>query len=172
MMRYSSRSIHQSVANELTDQLGAIGWTSEGQTPFGAPKLRITTHTPRPHQTDQASISAGAVVITLGDNIDADPQEMGGPLSMIEYPIFVDIYMDKDAHALAVAQDVTDIFAGRVPGTSRFLPVIDLTTGYAAPGWLIELTDIERTRPVHDLKVHWQVVKVTASTYFPEVAYS
>ena len=171
MIRYSSRAIHYSVATHIETQLRDLGWMDASTTPFGAPALDIRTSTPRPYQTDTASIVPGAVAITLGDNEDAEPQEIGGPLYLIEYPMFVDIYMDKDAHALAVAQDVWDICAGRINGTSRYLPVTDLTTGNLATGWLIELTDLERTRPVHDLKVHWQVVKVTASTYFPEVSY-
>lgn len=171
MIRYSSRAVHVSVVNYLDTALAALGWMDPTTTPFGAPALDVRSAVPRPHQTDLASIVPGVVGITLGDNDDAEPQEVGGPLYLIEYPIFVDIYMDKDAHALAVAQDVWDICAGRLPGTSRYQPVTDLVTGELATGWLIELTDLERTRPTHDLKIHWQVVKVTASTYFPEVAY-
>lgn len=171
MLRYSSRAVHKTVADYLRDQLSGLGWLTDGLTPFGAPTVKISTSTPRPHQQDSASVYPGAVAITLGDNVDAEPQEIGGPLYMIEYPIFVDIYMDKDAHALAFAQDVTDICSARLPGTSRYLPVFDLITNQPADGWLIELEDIERTRPVHELKLHWQVVKVTATTYFNEVNY-
>lgn len=171
-LRHSARHVHRTVVNYLTEQLDALGWLDDTTTPFGAPPLTIRDVSVLPSDGSMpAAIQPGMVTITLGDEDDSIDQELGGPLAASEHPIFVDIFMDSDAAALAVALDVRDICKGRLPNTTRFLPVIDQVTSTPVDGWKIELTDIVRAKPDSPLKVHWQVVKVTAYVEFPEETY-
>jgi hypothetical protein len=168
-LRHSSRHIHQTVVKYLREQLTALGWIGPADaTPFGATPVDLLTSHP-PEWQQEKRLQAGKVAITLGDEIMPDLEELGGPLSSVEHPIFVDIFMDDESIALALALDVRDIFHGRVPGSKRYLDVLDFTTAPPTPvdGWLLEFDDITRVRP--DNAINWQVVKATAVAYYPEV---
>lgn len=162
-LRHAARHIHHTVADHIETRLDSLGWTSAAATPFGATPVSVKRTAG--HAKD---ITAGQVRISLGDEYMPQEQEMGGPLTRQDVPLFVDIFMDREAIALALACDVRDICLGRLGGGTRFLPVINQVNDTAVPGWQIELDDVIRVRPDHALPLSWQVVKVTASTYFPE----
>ena len=170
-LRHASRHIHHTVATTIQDGLIALNWTIPGSTPFGAPVLRFQRTTALVGGKLPDKMSPGLVTITLGDEVEPDPEELGGALHSVELPIFIDIFMDKDAHALAAAEDIRDILLGRLAGTSRFVQVINQATGDPIADWQIELEDLERSRPDIALTLHWQVIKVTARAYFIEVVY-
>jgi hypothetical protein len=168
-LRHSSRHVHATVVRYVRAQLTTLGWIGpEEATPFGAtPVELISAHPPEWDETSR--LEAGTVAVTLGDERMPDLEELGGPLSTVEHPIFVDIFMDNESIALALALDVRDIFLGRLAGTQRWLPVLDFTQTPPAEvdGWHIEFEDITRVRP--EGQTNWQVVKVTALTHFLEV---
>ena len=172
-LRHAGRSVHKTVADYLEAQLAILGWKNPDATPLGAKAITITRNPIVIGDQLDPAVTAGLVAISLGDEGASTMDELGGPLSVQEYPIFVDIFQDADATALALATDVRDIFMGRLPGTKRFLDVINAATGQPADGWQIEFEDVERIRPeTPRLAVPpWHVVKVTATTYFPEVVY-
>lgn len=168
-LRHSSRHVHHTVATYLREHLTTLGWIGPSEsTPFGATPVELRTSHP-PEWQESSRLEAGTVAVTLGDEDAAILEEMGGPLASVEHPIFVDIFMDNEAIALALALDVRDLFYGRLPGSVRSLPVRDFS--YDPPisvvGWLLEFDDITRVRP--DTASNWQVVKCTAVTYFAEV---
>lgn len=168
-LRHASRHVHHTIASFVEDNLGVLGWTSTNvsERPFGAEQLTI-----KRVSSPQNELAAGLVTITLGDEVDPDSLEMGGPLSQQDFPIFVDIYMDQDATALAVACDVRDLLLGRFDFARPFLPVIDQATALEVVGWRITFDDVERARPDNQPgSLHWQVVKVTAVVEFPEARY-
>lgn len=168
-LRHSTRHVHHTVIKYLREQLTALNWIgSEETTPFGATPVELFTVHPPEWKQDQ-KLQAGKVAITLGNEVMSTLEEMGGPLTSVEIPIFVDIYMDDESIALALALDVRDIFHGRLPDSVRWLPVLDFAESppTAVEGWTLEFDDITRVRP--DDSIVWQVVKVTALTYFPEV---
>lgn len=168
-LRHSSRHVHQTVATYLREHLTALGWIGPPEsTPFGATPVQLRTSHP-PEWNEDSRLEAGTVAVTLGDEASAMLEEMGGRLSSVEHPIFVDIFMDNEAIALALALDVRDLFYGRLPGAACALPVRDFTYDPPTPveNWMLEFEDITRVRP--DTFPNWQVVKVTAVTYFPEV---
>jgi hypothetical protein len=171
-LRFSSRHIHHTVADYVKAQMAALSWTTAGSVPFDAPVLKFTTATAMPsNRTDLVkTIEPGMVAITVGDEPDTIEEELGGELVTLELPIFFDIFMDSDATALAVANDIRDILKGRISGSKRHLPVVDQITSAEVAGWTIELTDVERARPDHNV-LHWQIVKVTATTTFLETLY-
>jgi len=172
-LRHAPRHVHYTVAAAIEDPMTAMGWSDPQNTPLGATPLRFLREPPlsggRTLGVDK--VSAGLVTITMGDEPPPAEEEMGGPLSSQEYPIFVDIFMDTEGEATAVASDVRDILLGRFAGTKRIIPVVNQITQTPVDGWQIELDDIERGRPQHNFQIHWQVVKVTATTYFQEGQY-
>lgn len=170
-LRHAGRHIHKTVADYLTDQLQVLGWRDAATTPFGATPITIITRPVVMGDKLDTIVASGLVAISLGDELTVEMDELGGPLAVQEYPIFVDVFQDNDAITTALATDVRDIFMGRFAGSKRFLPVKNGATGAVVPGWQIEFEDVERVRPETTQPHFWQVVKVTATTYFPEVVY-
>lgn len=164
-LRHASRHVHHTVANHLTARLTELGWLTAGSVPFDAPPLQIK-RTAGPLK----DVRSGEVRITLGDERAPDLEEMGGPLSTQDYPVFVDCFLDTEATCLALASDVRDVFLGRLG--NRFIPVINQITSTPVEGWVIEFDDVERVRPESSMALHWQVVKVTAVTAFPETVFA
>lgn len=171
-LRHAARHVHKTVFDYLDDALDDLGWKDSSTTPFGAtPVTLISRPVVMGDRLDDALVKPGLMAVTLGDEHPSEMEEVGGPLSAQEYPIFVDLFQDNEAVATALATDVRDIFMGRFSGTTRFLTVKDGATGLAVPGWTMEFEDIMRVRPETALPYYWQVVKVTATAYFPEVVY-
>lgn len=170
-LRHAVRHVHHTVANHIQTQLGVLNWTTEGNVPFDSPVVKIRRTAAIIGGTLGAQTTAGTVAITVGTEFAPDPEELGGPLSSQEYPIFIDVFQDHESTTLALATDIKDIVLGRFPGTSRYLPVIDQGTATPVPGWLLELDDVERVEPEYNFALFWQVVKVTATAYFPEEIY-
>jgi len=173
-LRHAGRHVHHTAANYLRTQLDDLGWTSDtvADRPFGSTKVTLWTKPAVLEDGLVDKVTAGVVAITLGNEPYTELQEMGGPLTTQEYPLFVDVFHDTEETTLALATDVRDIFMGRLPGTQPFLDVINQVDQAAVPGWKMEFEDIERIRPTNaKIALHWQVVKVTATTFFPEERY-
>lgn len=170
-LRHAARHVHHTVANEVQARLTDLGWTVEGDVPFGATKVTIIRTPAFVGSTLNKSITAGILSITVGDEFMPQMQELGGPLASQEYPIFFDVFQDSHSAAIAEASDIRDILLGRLPDTKRFIDVINQATGMPVNGWRIEFEDVERVSPEIATPLNWQVVKATAVAYFPEVAY-
>lgn len=170
-LRHAGRHVHHSVANYMEQQLTALDWMTAGSVPFGAALVSVRRTPAITGDKLAEGITAGTVAITLGSELPSIEQELGGPLSVQEYPLFIDIFEDSDGAAVSLASDIRDIFMGRLDGTQRWLSVTNQATGVVVPGWKVEFEDVERVTPELTLPLHWQVVKVTAAAYFPEVTY-
>lgn len=169
-LRHAPRHVHHTVANHISARLTAMGWTDASTTPFGAkPAKVIKVPAIAGTQLITDRVTAGTVAITLGDEFGPDLEEMGGVFTSQEYPIFVDIFQDTDAAALALASDIRDIVLGRAVGSQRWLDVINQSTQEPVPGWKIEFDDVDRVSPETAMPLRWQVVKVTAVAYFNDV---
>ncbi|GAB3863339.1 hypothetical protein GCM10028801_30730 [Nocardioides maradonensis] len=169
-LRHSSRHVHATVLNHVKDQLDTLGWLSAGTTPFGAPALTLIDKPLVDGDQIRQEARPGSVFVTLGTEPDPEDQELGGPLSMQQIPIFFDVFMDANGLAVAAACDIRDILRGRIGG-KRVLDVIDQTTGDPAPGWQLEFTEVERVAPDQRFALHWQAVKTTCEVTFSEEAY-
>jgi len=170
-LRHASRHVHYTVANYVQAQLTALDWLDPDSTPFGAKPVRIIKTPAVLGDALVGDITAGTVAITLGDEYGPDSEELGGPLYSQEYPIFIDVFQDTHSTALALASDIRDILLARLPGTQRWLDVVNQVNAQVVPGWKLELEDVERVSPETVLPLRWQVVKVTAVAYFPEVTF-
>jgi hypothetical protein len=170
-LRHASRHVHASVANYVKAGLTELNWDDPALTPLGAPAVRVQTTSPVAGERLAATVSPGLVAVSLGNEFSPDPQELGGGLHMQEYPFFVDVFMGSEGECTALACDIRDMFLGRFEFAARAIPVVDQVTGTSVDGWKIEFDDIQRITPDHTYSVHWQVVRVTASTYYPEVVW-
>lgn len=170
-LRHASRHVHHTVANRIKDGLDQLGWTDPTTTPLGAPAVVIQTEPVLTGGRTTTKLAAGMVSITLGDEFPPDPEELGGALFSQDYPIFIDVFGNTDGETTALACDVRDILLARFDFASRFFPVVDQVTSTDVPDWVIELDDVERLRPDNTYALYWQVVKVTATVFFPEVVY-
>lgn len=173
-VRHVDRHVHATVLNAVRASITGLGWTAAETLPFGEVNSDVVTFVDTPAFAGDVlspAVKSGMVACTLGDEFSPLMQEMGGPLAQQDYPIFFDVFQKTHASALSLASDIRDTLLGRLPGTHRFLPVINQLTGDELLGWRIELEDVERVGPHSALPLHWQVVKVTASTYYPEVSY-
>lgn len=174
-LRHTPRHVHATVLNYVRGHLETLGWTDQDTVPFGTANSDPITLVDTPAITGDAKlvsgVESGIVACTIGDEFAPSDQELGGPLSLQEYPIFFDVLQKTDAAAKALAADIRDILLGRLDGTVRSLPLVNQVTGEEVPGWVIELDDVERVGPLHKFPLHWQVIKVTAAASFPEVRY-
>lgn len=171
-LRHYSWHVHHSVFKYLEAQLDTMGWTSAtaSERPFGAAQVRLQETLP-PEFDMTRTLSPGTVAVTLGSEPDTKEEELGGVLNSHDLPLFIDIFMEDEALALALANDIRDIFKGRVPGSSRLMQVIDWASPGTTPatGYTVEFEDVVRERP--ETKLNWQIVKVSAVLFFNDVIY-
>ena len=170
-LRYADRHILHTVADYLDEQLEALGWLDPARTPFGATAVTISRGPAFVGDRLDKGVADGHLCISLGSEPAPEMQELGGPLSLQEIPLFVDMFSANYTHGRALATDVRDIFLGRIPGSRRHLPVVDKSTNLEAAGWEIEFDDVERVEPGNAMPLRWQAVHVTAAVHFPEVLY-
>lgn len=172
-LRHASRHVHQSLLNMLTEQLATLGWMGPDAVPFGADPVTIIATRPfiGSRLSDQVGATGTTVVFSLGSEAVPGSEELGGALASQDYPFFIDVFSDTEAVGMALSTDIKDILLGRLPGTTRFLTLVDQTTGDAVTSWQVELNDVERVAPEHEFPLQWFAVHVTATAYFPEEVY-
>lgn len=174
-LAYAVRHVQATLEDHVEDHLESRGWLGPAEdVPFGATVLSDDQGRPKVQRgaMDEARLKAAAgnmVVVSFGNEPDDEPQDMGGGLMMVEHTIFVDCLGEKDGIALSLASDVKDLLAGRAPGTTRYVTVVDQRTTTPVPGWRCELADVYRTEGNPATRRYWQIVKATAQiTYTSE----
>lgn len=172
--RHASRHVQATVLGIVSAQLDTLGWTDAETLPFGTNYASVVRFGDFPAIAGDRlaeGVDAGLVTCTLGPEFPPLEEELGGPTSRADYPLFFDLFQGSYATATALANDIRDTLLGRFSGTKRHISIINQVTDEAITGWTCELTDVEITRPEIRLPLHWQVVKVTAQVYFPEEQY-
>lgn len=166
---YVVRHVHRTVEDLLLDALTGLGWLGP-EVPFGASVVRFQRG--RMDESELRAVTGNLVAVSFGDEPDDEPQELGGGLTLVTYVVFVDVVGENEAIALAIASDLKDRLAGRMPGTSRFSPVFSYRVNPRTPvdGHKLEFTDVVRTKPDNvDYRRNWQAVKSTVEmTYVGE----
>jgi hypothetical protein len=170
--RHSSRHIHAALVDRVTAGLTSLDWIGPADAvPFGGNSLKVKDTRPFVGERLAQSIEVGDVVISAATEQPATLEEIGGPLASMELPFFIDCFMDSVAECAALTTDIRDLLCGRVDGFARFMPFIDKATGQLVPGWTLELDDVERAVPEHNLPTEWQSVHVTVVATFNEVVW-
>lgn len=162
----------ETVRRALTDQLTALDWfaTDPSTLPYGATTaVTLIDYLP----AKETAVADNTVAMTSGDEDDDVDQELGaasGGLFMTTRVYFLDIFGESQGIALRIADDIKAILTGKLPGTNRYVPVLDPVNGGTLAGHLLEFTNVTRTKPVSaDYKRNWQVVKATVEHTFSAV---
>lgn len=172
MIRHSTRHIHATILKRVEDQLEALGWMDPSRTPFGADPVTEVRGT-MPNEWEQvAKLKPGTVAVTLGQEFDAEPAEIGGPLATQEIPFFIDAIMRRESEAQSVLLDVRDLLKGRFAGLPAVVPVLDFTSQTPTPvdGWMVSFEDIEVE--MSTMLDNWWILRCTALVQFTDAPYS
>ena len=143
-LRHSSRAVRKTVSDYIQAEVAALGWTDPATTPFNAPVADFITSIPRDYESWR-QMEPGKVAITFGDEENPAEEELGGPLHSFMLTTFVDVYMEKDAHALTLASDIKDKLLGR-DGGKRVHTVTDPATGLTVDDWQMEIYSVTMGR--------------------------
>lgn len=167
-LRNQDRMIYRSVFDYVSAQLAILGWTSStlAGLPFGATTpVVILEDVPDPKLGSVAPNTLAFTQGTTPDDKEAELGSSGGGLWTTDHTFFVDIYSETVGIGKAIASDVRAILTGKLPGTSRYQPVMNYSVNpvVAAPGHLLHFEDVEVSRPeMNSYKLHWEIVKLTA----------
>lgn len=170
-MRHSSRMAKQTIFQYLKSQLDALEWTNAtaASRPFQAAQVEL--HDTVPAESEQrAKLVAGYVALSMGSEPALVEQEMGGPLGLTQIPVAVDLLMDSQGAAHALACDIRDIFLGCFTNSSRSIVVNDYTTNAAGVpnnDYVVEFDQVLMS-PSNDVE-NWWTVRLVASLYAPQV---
>jgi hypothetical protein len=166
-IRSQDRMVYQSVFAYVSAQLDTLSWnsTTVADLPFGA-TVPITL---LEEQLDPklAAMAPNTVAMSEGRQPDDVEGELGaacGGLWIIHHTLFIDVYGESIGVAKALSSDLRGILTGRLPGTSRYLPLTDfsLNPPASAAGHMLHFEDVEVDRPLGGAgKLRWEVVKAT-----------
>jgi hypothetical protein len=170
-LRHAARHVQRTVYNYLTAQLTDLGWLTAGSTPYGLPVPQLYVGRPFIGSQLDNKIVPPMVAVSMGSEFSPTLEELGGPLSTQEYPIFCDVFMDEEGAAVALAADIRDAFLGRHATSKTSIPVVNQADSTSVQDWRLHFEDVERIAPEHGFPLAWQSVHVTASVKFPEVVY-
>lgn len=170
-LRHFSRHLHATIQNQIQDHLIATGWLPNGSptfvTLFGAQPVSYLRQRPDEHLLQ--SIKANLVAVSFGTQGDDEEEQLGGGLISQEHIVFVDVYAENDAIAVALAEDIRDLMAGRT-AAGRYFRIKDHTNipTTDVPGYLGEYDEVLREPADRELpSIRWQVVRAVALVTMP-----
>lgn len=145
-LRHAQRHIEASALQWVKAHLEGLSWLADdvAARPFHVQPVKVTATLTGQFGTDPqhvvvAGTDAPVVGVSIvGQGIDAD-QEVGGPLVETTYDLFVTV-VAKPSIATALAEDITDLLAGRV--APPIVPFVDQASGTPVEGELLELRDV------------------------------
>ena len=167
-MRHFARHLHATIQNQVEAHLVTMGWLTDGTVGFvpllGA--LPVVFQRQRPDESILQSLKPNLVAVSFGGETDDEDEQLGGGLISQEHVMFVDVYAENDAVAVALACDVRDLLAGRFG--SRYFRVKDQVTGTDVLGYLAEYDEVFREPADRELpNVRWQIVRATVLVLMP-----
>jgi hypothetical protein len=167
-MRHFARHLHATIQNQVEAHLVTMGWLTDGTVGFvpllGA--LPVEFQRQRPDESILKSLKPNLVAVSFGGETDDEDEQLGGGLISQEHVMFVDVYAENDAVAVALACDVRDLLAGRFG--SRYFRVKDQVTGTDVLGYLAEYDEVFREPADRELpNVRWQIVRATVLVLMP-----
>lgn len=163
--RFRSRHLHATFYNHFVTEMTALGWVN---TPvnFGTQALTVIDYQP---EDRTETIRHNTVAVSLGNYGSDEDEELGatgGGLRSALYNVFIDIYMSEQALAVAVADDVRDIY------TDLTMPLINQITASPETGTLIEVDQVlgpERpagTAGSDTFRKNWRIMRVDARLFY------
>lgn len=162
-IRFRSRHLHATFYNQLRTDLDALGWV-HAPVNFGATALSFIDYQP---DERAVQIKHNTVAVSLGDYDIDDDEELGasgGGLRSAEYHVFVDVYMEEQALALALCDDIRDIY------TDYSTTLVDQITGLQVINAPIEVQEVagpeHPSTGVEQFKKYWRTMRLTAVLFF------
>lgn len=160
-MRHRQRHVHATIVQYLKANLDNDGWIT-APINFGTTPVTVLDYMPLEAGETPAF---NTVSISMGDQNEDVPAELGGGLTLVEYTVFVDIYAINVPIGIAIAEDVKGYL------TEEIIPVRDFTT--TADGVVTD-EQIEFESVVVEVipgsgvmdKRSWRAVKATAVCYY------
>lgn len=109
-MRHRQRHVHKTILEHLRTALDDGDWLGD-QVPYGATPVTLIDYEPQ-----QAGVTPApnTVAVSIGDQGDDEPEEMGGGLLSCDYALFVDIYGENEPIGVAIADDIKAALSGQI----------------------------------------------------------
>jgi hypothetical protein len=163
--RFRSRHLHATFYKQFIVDMSALGWM-HAPVNFGTQALTVIDYQP---EDRNETIKHNTVAVSLGNYGSDEDEELGakgGGLRSALYNIFIDIYMSEQALAIAVADDVRDIY------TDLTMPLVNQIDGQVEPATLIEVDQVlGPERPgggagSDTFRKHWRVMRVDGRLFY------
>lgn len=165
-IRFRSRHLHSTFYDYTHDKLIELGWIAADPTQpvnFGTKSVTMTDYQPE----ERDVINENTVAVSLGDYDDDNDEELGathGGNRSAPYEIYIDVYMEKQAHSLAICDDIRDIYKDLT------LHLIDQITMTATDN-LIEVEAVHGPeRPTgaqaNQFKRNWRAMRLDVRLFF------
>lgn len=164
LLRHRSRHVHATVYNYLRTELAVLGWINPPIN-FGTEAISLVDYQP---DERGERIEHNTVAVSIGDVPSDREEELGanvGGLRSGLYPIFIDVYMADQSLAVAMCDDIRQIF------DNAYLPVIDQVTGDPSD-YIIDVEEVfGPQRPnaqigAEQFKRYWRIMRLDARVYY------
>lgn len=161
-MRHRQRHLHKTILEHVRTHLASVDWFDEAA-PFGTVAVNLMDYEP---QEAGETPPMNTVAVSIGDQGEDEPHELGGGLYRCEYVVFLDVYAASEPIGVAIADDIKDCLVDRI------IPLRDYTTDAAG---LVVDAQIEFEHVIVEHfpaatstldKRSWRSVKATACCYF------
>jgi hypothetical protein len=172
ILRWPTRQLHQSIANHLKAGMTALGWF-EIPNPNGLTTglLWDPDYDVEEHVLGDAAPVPNLIGISMEMTPDSRPQEMGGGIVSVSYPVTIDIYGENRSQALNMGDDIMAILRGEQWAPSRYIPLYDhsQTPPELLTDRVCEATLIEGRWPAGtqvEWRRRWRIVNFTAQEFY------
>lgn len=166
MIRFRSRHLHATIVQHMRTQLDVLGWISPPVNFSTAPCVVLD------YQPDErgTTIATNTVSVTLANytwDVDEELGASNGGLRSAPYVLLVDVYMAEQALAIAITDDVRDIF------TDTTLPLIDQVSATPVLNTAIEIERVDGPEKppaalgAEQFKKYWRVMQLNTRLYYP-----
>jgi hypothetical protein len=144
------RLLRDSALQAVTDGLTAQGWFDANRR---HKPVRIIAE---PLAWDEP-VEPNLITVTL-DSIDTAFQETGSNLTQDTVRVLTDLYVENDTVGIEMANDIRDLFRGRIgTGVARgSLPIWDYRLATPVVITHADMGEVRVTRPATTVQQHWQ----------------
>lgn len=171
-IRFRTRFVHATIYDVVRAGLGSLGWTTgtgntTGMVNFDTDPVKVIDYQP---DERGERINVNTIAVTMGDVPATTEEELGaaeGGLNSISYRIYLDVYMQETSLAIALCDDLRDMFEGLT------LQLEDKINGGFVPDVVCSIDQVvgpERppsgAQSTEPFKRSWRVVYLDTLLYF------
>lgn len=161
-MRHRERHVHETILQHVKAGLGDLGWFAD-PVPFGTVAVEVVGY--QPLEAGETP-SYNTVAVSMGDSTADLPFELGGGLSVCNYPFFVDVYGASEPIGVAIANDIKDALTDQIIGLRDYTTTSAGVPTDAQIEFDLVMTEKIPTATTTLDKRSWRSVKATAVLYF------